>query len=156
MSKWSHVSCALIAGLALGCSLGVAPADERVSPPSLNGWLLFHRYTGYDNYDSQLFLFDYQANSLTCISESWPIDHAMNAHFSPDGERIVFMGLLKGKRNGCSYKMMFTPIGLCIRNAKRVSRMHSNGQESALGSGSTEPRTRLSLSNGNPIYRIAV
>ena len=99
MSNWSHMPSALIAGLALGCSLGVAPANEKVSPPSLNGRLLFHRYSGYDNYDSQLFLFDFQANSLTCISESWPIDHAMNAHFSPDGERIVFMGLPKGKRN---------------------------------------------------------
>lgn len=111
MLNWSHVSCALIAGLALGGSLSVAPADVTVSPPSLNGRLLFHRYTGYDNYDSQLFLFDFQANSLTCISESWPIDHAMNAHFSPDGERIVFMGLPKGNRNSKDWDVFCWKFG---------------------------------------------
>jgi len=73
--------------------------------------LLFHRYTGYDNFDSQLFLVDFQANTLTCISESWPIDHAMNAHFSPDGERIVFMGLPKGKRNSKDWDVFCWKFG---------------------------------------------
>ncbi len=92
----------LFVGLVFACSLAEAveeeAVDEEVGTLSLNGRLLFHRYSGYDNFDSQLFLVDFQAKSLTCISESWAIDHAMNAHFSPDGERIVFMGLPKGKR----------------------------------------------------------
>ncbi len=110
MSNWTHASCAFIAGLALGASVAVA-ANGKVSPPSLNGLLLFHRYSGYDNFDSQLFLVDFQTNSLTCISELWPIDHAMNAHFSPDGEWIVFMGLPKGKRNSRDWDVFCWKFG---------------------------------------------
>ncbi len=75
-------------------------ADEKDPPPSPDGRLLFHRYSGYDNYDSRLYLYDFRDKTLACLSEAWPIDHAMNAHFSPDGKRIVFMGLPKGKRDG--------------------------------------------------------
>lgn len=73
---------------------------EDSTPPTLNGQLLFHRYSSYDNYDSRLFLYDFPAKELTCLSDGWPIDHAMNAHFSPDGKWIVFMGIPKGKRGG--------------------------------------------------------
>jgi len=111
MSNRAYVLSALFAGLVLAYSLGVAPADEKVPPPSLNGRLLFHRYTSYDNYDSQIFLYDFQTNSLKCISESWPIDHAMNAHFSPDGERIVFMGLTRGKRDSKDWDIFYWKVG---------------------------------------------
>jgi Tol biopolymer transport system component len=74
-------------------------AQERL-PPKLDGQLLFHRYSGYDNFDSRVFLYDFSRNRLICLSEAWPIDHAMNAHFSPDGLWITFMGLPKGKREG--------------------------------------------------------
>jgi Tol biopolymer transport system component len=97
MSIWSQMSQQLIVGFVLGFS-GMAAADEKPSPPLLDGRLLFHRYSSYDNFDSQLFLFDFQSKSLTCLSENWPIDHAMNAHSSPNGEWIVFMGLPKSKR----------------------------------------------------------
>ena len=111
MSNCSDVSRVVVAELLLVCSLGIARADELVSPPSLNGRLLFHRYTSYDNYDSRLFLYDFQANSLTWLSASWPIDHAMNAHFSPDGKRIVFMGLPRGKRDSRDWDLFSWEVG---------------------------------------------
>jgi Tol biopolymer transport system component len=39
---------------------------------------------------------DLADHSLTEISADWDIDHAMNAHFSPDGSQIVFMGDQRG------------------------------------------------------------
>lgn len=91
--------------------LGARGADEKTAPPPLNGRLLFHRYSGYDNYDSQLYLCDFQDGTLTCLSKSWPIDHAMNAHFSPDGTRIVFMGLPKGKRGSKDWDIFVWEAG---------------------------------------------
>jgi Tol biopolymer transport system component len=84
----------------LKIGFGESLAADADSPPPLTGRLLFHRYSGYDNYDSQLFLYDFTEKKLTCLSADWQIDHAMNAHFSPDGESLVFMGLPKGKRDG--------------------------------------------------------
>ena len=114
----------IFASLVLGYRLGEVSAEEKVSPPSLNGRLLFHRYTGYDNFDSQLFLFDFQANSLIGISKSWPIDHAMNAHFSPDGKRIVFMGLPKGKRESKDWDVFRWKVG---SNRKPENLTQGNG-----------------------------
>ena len=68
--------------------------------PELNGQLLFHRYTSYESWNSKLYLYDFAAKSLTCLSDAWPVDHAMNAHFSPDGKRIVFMAVPSGKHQG--------------------------------------------------------
>jgi hypothetical protein len=42
---------------------------------------------------------------------------------SPNGSRLD--GFV-----GCSYNMMFMPLGICIHSAKRVSRMRSNGRQS--------------------------
>ena len=110
MSNCSFASWMLFAELVMAAGFRVA-ADEPVSPPLLNGRLLFHRYTAYDNFDSQLFVVDFQANSLTCISDSWPIDHAMNAHFSPNGEWIVFMGLPEGKRRSQDWDVFCWEFG---------------------------------------------
>ena len=39
---------------------------------------------------------DLADHSLTELSQDWDIDHAMNAHFSPDGSQLVFMGDQRG------------------------------------------------------------
>ena len=111
MSSQAIVSRVLFAGVVLAVALDTACPDEKLPPPTLNGRLLFHRYTSYNDYDSRLFLYDFHDRSLTCISESWPIDHAMNAHFAPDGEQIVFMGLPKGKRDSNDWDVFCWKFG---------------------------------------------
>jgi len=64
--------------------------------PPLSGKLIFHSYSDYNNWDSQLYLLDFSSGSVNNISTTWNIDHEMNAHFSPDGTKIVFMGDLAG------------------------------------------------------------
>ena len=64
--------------------------------PTKSGLIVFHRYSSYDAWDSVLLMVDLADHSLTEISTDWDIDHAMNAHFSPDGTQIVFMGDRRG------------------------------------------------------------
>lgn len=61
--------------------------------PTLKGKLVYHNYTTYDTEDSKMYIYDFGTNELKCISENWKIRNAMNAHFSPDGKQITFMGI---------------------------------------------------------------
>lgn len=64
------------------------------------GVLVFHSYTSYEAEDSRLFLFDFRTRELSCPSDSWKIlRHAMNAHFSPDGKWLTFMGISNDSGN---------------------------------------------------------
>jgi Tol biopolymer transport system component len=105
-------------------SQGGEPARE--APPLRDGRLLFHRYTNYDAWDGKLYLYDFATRSLTCLSASWPIDHAMNAHFAPDGKRIVFMGVPRGQHDGRRWDIYLwelesarDPINLTAENGLR-------------------------------------
>jgi Tol biopolymer transport system component len=69
----------------------VTPIDP--SRPILSGRLLFHSYSCYSCNDSRLYLFNFSTQKLTLLSNNWNITNPMNAHFSPDGSKIVFMGL---------------------------------------------------------------
>jgi len=44
-----------------------------------------------------MFLYDFETNEHKNISKNWNIRHAMNANFSPDGNKIIFMGIRGNK-----------------------------------------------------------
>jgi Tol biopolymer transport system component len=92
---------------------GLACALEGQGEPSpyLKGQLLFHRYSRYEAWDSKLYLLDFAEKSLNCLSDQWPIDHAMNAHFSPDGKRVVFMGVPRGKLQANGWDIYLWDLG---------------------------------------------
>jgi Tol biopolymer transport system component len=73
-------------------SAHAAKPQPATPPPVLEGKVLYHNYSGYENWDAELFILDFSDNSVTNISSTWNIDHEMNAMFSPDGRQIVFMG----------------------------------------------------------------
>jgi len=77
----------------------VVPPDATEQKPVLTGKLLYHSYTCYTCNDSKLYLYDFTTNTNSLLSDGWAIDNPMNAHFSPDGTKIVFMGLQKGTSN---------------------------------------------------------
>lgn len=62
------------------------------NPPALKGRLVFHSYSCYSCNDSKLFILDFSTGALSQINSGWNIGNCMNAHFSPDGKKIVFMG----------------------------------------------------------------
>jgi len=65
--------------------------SSEASLPDIKGKLIFHTYSDYDSWDSELKMIDFETKTITNISEELPVDHAMNAHFSPDGKLITFM-----------------------------------------------------------------
>ena len=77
----------------------ISPVQENGPAPTLSGKLVFHRYSCYSCNDSQLYLYDFTTKTLSSLSENWPITNAMNAHFSPNGQQLVFMGMAQGSSN---------------------------------------------------------
>lgn len=63
------------------------------SAPTLKGKLVYHNYTTYESYDSEMWLYDFESDLLVSLSKDWNISNPMNAHFSPDGKSITFMGI---------------------------------------------------------------
>ena len=76
----------------------VAPTIEE-QKPVLTGRLIYHSYTCYTCNDAKIYLYNFATNTNSLLSGGWAIDNPMNAHFSPDGTKIVFMGLQKGTDN---------------------------------------------------------
>lgn len=66
---------------------------QQLTPPLIHAKMVYHHYTCYECLDSEIFLFDFQSKTLDTISKMWKIQNPMNAHFSPDGTQIVFMGI---------------------------------------------------------------
>jgi len=61
--------------------------------PITEGILIYHNYTNYSTaWDANLFMYDFSSDTKTDLSSGWNIDHEMNAHISPDGSMITFMG----------------------------------------------------------------
>lgn len=62
--------------------------------PKFTGKLIYHNYSSYLAEDSKMWLYDFDKKTLNNISSNWGnVKHPMNAHFSPDGKKIVFMGI---------------------------------------------------------------
>jgi Tol biopolymer transport system component len=65
--------------------------------PVQEGRLVFHSYSDYAAWDGRLYMLDLAGKTTVEISKNWNIDHAINAHFSPDGSQLTFMGDDRGE-----------------------------------------------------------
>ena len=72
---------------------------QTESQPALTGRLVFHSYSCYSCNDSKLFIYNFSTNIITRIDANWGLNNCMNAHFSPDGKQLVFMGTGTGTTN---------------------------------------------------------
>ena len=81
--------------------------------PITEGKIVFHNYTDYAAGDGRLFIYDFDQKRLSNISDAWGniVHHTINAHFSPDGKKIVFMGLPKGKDSYYDWDVYLWEIG---------------------------------------------
>lgn len=85
--------------LIIALGLMLLPLSATMSQlifPITTGRLVFHRYANFSDYSSQLYMYDFDSGLISLINASWPIDNATNAHFSPDGKQLVFMGVESG------------------------------------------------------------
>jgi hypothetical protein len=98
-------------GVALLASWHGLAVKAQVVFPINQGKIVFHRYTDFSNYDGQLYVFDLATRELLSPSTSWDIDNTTNAHFSPDGTQIVFMGVPRGQHNRSSWDIYLWTVG---------------------------------------------
>jgi hypothetical protein len=68
---------------------------------SFDGRLTYHSYSGYlayplDDTDGNIHMYSFSSQSLENVTESLPVENAMNGHISPDGSKLVFMGIPEG------------------------------------------------------------
>ncbi len=119
------VSCGLFS--AANCSKDKVDLLSRgliKNQPNFTGRLVFHNYTCYSCNDSKLFLYDFRSNTLTGISDTWGISNPMNAHFSPDGKSIVFMGVTPGS----GWDVFRWRIGTVV-NPQNLTRLSGNTRD---------------------------
>jgi Tol biopolymer transport system component len=65
--------------------------------PSLSGTLFFHRYSEYKAWDATMWQLDLVSKKLRRVDGSWSsIFSPINAHPSPDGKSLTFMGSATG------------------------------------------------------------
>ena len=69
----------------------------RTGVPSLEGSLIYHRYTEYGAWDATMWVIDLPTGELTQVGADWRgMVSPINAHFSADGQTITFMGSNSG------------------------------------------------------------
>ena len=152
--------------------------------PKLSGKIVFHNYSSYDAQDSRIFTYDFSADRLECISESWPgIKNPMNARFRKDGKAIVFMGqtqddewdifeytfgnkypmnLTKGnglddedpKYNAKGTKIIFKQGNPSGKGSRIVQYDVKTGKQKVLIKGSSEKSMPYYSKNGKKIYYV--
>ncbi|MCK5051954.1 MAG: T9SS type A sorting domain-containing protein [Candidatus Cloacimonetes bacterium] len=93
---------------------GIDQFDVTENPepfPITDGKIVYHSYSYYWAWDGKLYIYDFSEQSLVEISENWNIDHTINAHFSPDGSKIVFMGVPEGSHYYNSFDVFLWELG---------------------------------------------
>jgi subtilisin-like proprotein convertase family protein len=80
------------------------------NPLLLNGRITYHSYSKYlavpaggDTVDGHIFIYDPRVDSLTNVTLALPVVNSMNAHFSPDGAKLVFMAVPASKASDTAY-----------------------------------------------------
>jgi hypothetical protein len=75
----------------------IAPDRREPNLPSLNGSLIYHRYSEYGAWDATMWLLDLPTGELTQVGADWKgIVSPINAHFSADAQTVTFMGSQAG------------------------------------------------------------
>ena len=68
-------------------------AHSRNALPSLDGTLIYHRYSSYDAWDATLWMVDLPTGQQTQVGAQWVgMVSPFNAHLSSEGRAITFMG----------------------------------------------------------------
>ena len=93
------------------CFIFSVTLSAQLNFPIKSGRIVFHTYSDWTNWDGKLFMFDFANRKLIEISKNWTsVDHPVNAHFSPDGSKIVFMAVPKGMHTSSSWNVYLFPI----------------------------------------------
>ncbi|MEI6295448.1 MAG: hypothetical protein WCO95_05260, partial [Actinomycetes bacterium] len=95
IALWSTVTLlAVVLGAGAYPSFGASKSVvKKVALPHLTGTLFYHRYSSYRAWDATMWSLDLVSKKLTQINKNWTtVLSPINAHPSPDGQYITFMG----------------------------------------------------------------
>ena len=85
----------VLAGFLVASTIALDRREPSV--PSLNGSLIYHRYSEYGAWDATMWLLDLPTGELTQVGADWKgIVSPINAHFSADAQTVTFMGSQAG------------------------------------------------------------
>jgi hypothetical protein len=85
----------VLSGLLVASTIALDRREPNL--PSLNGSLIYHRYSEYGAWDATMWLLDLPTGELTQVGADWKgIVSPINAHFSADAQTITFMGSQTG------------------------------------------------------------
>ena len=85
----------VLSGLLVASTIALDRREPNL--PSLNGSLIYHRYSEYGAWDATMWLLDLPTGELTQVGADWKgIVSPINAHFSADAQTITFMGSQEG------------------------------------------------------------
>ena len=75
----------------------IAVDRMRTGIPSLEGSLIYHRYSEYSAWDATMWLLDLPTGEMNQVGADWQgMISPINAHFSADAQTITFMGSPSG------------------------------------------------------------
>ncbi len=87
---------ALVCVMVLALSTILISALQR-DTSSLEGTLIYHRYTDYQSWDATMWTIDLASGVQRRVNSDWvSMISPINAHFSADGKTITFMGSAAG------------------------------------------------------------
>jgi hypothetical protein len=85
----------VLSGLLVASTIALDRREPNL--PSLNGSLIYHRYSEYGAWDATMWLLDLPTGELTQVGADWKgIVSPINAHFSADAQTVTFMGSQAG------------------------------------------------------------
>lgn len=88
---------AISGAIALALLIPQASAATGPAKPSLTGTLFFHRYSSYQAWDASMWSLDLTSKKLVRIDSGWTGMYSpINAHPSPNGQLLTFMGSATG------------------------------------------------------------
>lgn len=95
-TKWLVLMASVIATVDL--SHAACNGNQALQPsttfPSLSGRLVYHAYFNYGDGSSALYLHDFVAHTTVMLNKpSWNLSDPMNAQFSADGKKLLFMAI---------------------------------------------------------------
>lgn len=104
---------------------GTVAKDNNIAP-SVTGRVVYHSYDSYGDGSSKLYIVNLGTKTLSTISSTWTnVSDPMNAVWSSDGKKLVFMG--RDKLNG-SWDLYSYTIG-AVGNPTNLTNSSNNREE---------------------------
>lgn len=95
--KSKLIFCIFLFSIAFSCTndenfslLKNSSSRVAATAPALTGKIVYHTYVNYGD-AAKMYIYNFNTNTLTWISQNWNLHDPINGHFNFDGTKLVFM-----------------------------------------------------------------